>query len=249
MNTLSRHFAACDLPVDFVETDPRSPLLPFHVTDVPLHSDNLCYVDVVTRRRDSHFRLFIDPRAEAHVLDAQPHLRHLLLFVSGKSQQTGSRVKRHLLLGHDERQLFVVDGNTASSVKAALAGLKPRAVEIAEHRGAKVIRQGDWFFVPLPTGFVPNALIYRQERIGGPNAWRLGIRTLHPHVAEEQVVQYGERYQRMNGAWVSVGQEVKLIAVRGRIRHAEHATIDLHTWHEALPNTAQSVPAVIGYRD
>lgn len=154
----------------------------------------------------------------------------------GRSVQSGLRVVdtrprlRHLLLMSEQR-----DGN--------------------RRRNEAFVRQGEWFFVPVTFG-VSERLVLRNEPIarGGGK----------PHVCEELVRQGGElvyvsrRYP--NG--LTAGQYRKTLArrpelrgigwipqrrnpsvfVRGRVRHADHATIVLDGWHQVLMNTeTQSV--------
>jgi hypothetical protein len=160
-------------------------------------------------------------------------------------------VKQHLVLGHDERQLFVVGVDPVSSIRDALDSLKPGQVRWNERWGAKVIRQGDWFFTPLRgsvEGYQENGIAYTSQPLGGPSASRYGVRVGNPHVAEEQLVFIGDRMRRIGGEWQKMGREIKWIVVRGKIRHSEHATVELPGWHFAVQNTG-IINNTIGFLD
>ncbi|MCM2373655.1 hypothetical protein [Aporhodopirellula aestuarii] len=195
------------------------------------------------------------------VLDVQPSMRHLLLMAD---QRDG---KHKFLCGHDERHWFVAavpERAAVSTVQTAFDALKPVAVRALENRlGVKprkrnrrrneaFVRQGEWFFVPLPSdSFVNERLILRSEPIarGGGK----------PHLCEEVVRQGGElvyvaagypqgvteaqrerlisrRPQLRNLHWVAQRRNPSVF-VRGRVRHRDHKTIVLNGWHQVLMNT------------
>ncbi len=245
---LERHFDECRLPVEFVDSDPRrrnrwSPAL-------RRVADEYFFIDVVTRRqREQRFRIFADDHATLQLLDKRPATRHLLLQV--RSQPFERKVVDTYLLGHDERQLFVLHSDSVTSIREAIEALKPPVVRWAERRGRKVIRQGDWFFIPAPTNFrvLPNMILHQNERIGGPNAFRWRIRVGHPHIAEEQVLVFDTIRRRVGSDWVPTPNQLVDIFVRGKIRHEEHATIELRSWHRAVQNTPADTPATLGYLD
>ncbi len=243
---LERHFDECRLPVEFLEVDPRrrNRWAPERVTD------EYFYVDVVTRRdREQRFRIFANEAATLQLLDKSPATRHLLLQV--RARPVNKKVVDTYLLGHDERQLFVLHSESVTSISAALERLKPRAVRIAESRRLKVIRQGDWFFIPASSRFrvLPDMILHRNMAIGGPNAAGWQIRVGHPHVAEEQALVFGTVGRFVDKRWVRLENQLAEVYVRGQIRHEEHATVELRTWHRAVQNTPNGLPAVIGYFD
>jgi len=204
--------------------------------------------------------------AEVRVVDAQPRIRHLLLM---SEQEDG---KHKFLCGHDERHWFVAavpERASVSNVKTAFEALKPVTVRQREdrlkvksrkrnrRRNEAFIRQGEWFFVPVPDWLrVDERLIFRNEPIarGGGK----------PHMCEELVRQGGElvyvspqhpqgltemQHRRLisrnpklrNLQWV-VQRRNPLVFVRGKVRHADHKTIVLSGWHQVLMNTeTQSV--------
>ncbi|MHB0961360.1 MAG: hypothetical protein ACYC0X_22050 [Pirellulaceae bacterium] len=204
--------------------------------------------------------------ADVRVVDTQPPIRHLLLM---SEQEDG---KHKFLCGHDERHWFVAavpERAAVSDVKTAFEALKPVAVRRREdqlkiksrkrnrRRNEAFIRQGEWFFVPVPNWLrVDERLIFRNEPIarGGGK----------PHMCEELVRQGGElvyvspqhlqgltemQHRRLisrnpklrNLQWV-VQRRNPLVFVRGKVRHADHMTIVLDGWHQVLMNTeTQSV--------
>jgi hypothetical protein len=243
---LGRHFAECRLPVEFVDVDPR----PKARLRQGRLADSYFFVDVVTRRkREQRFRIFADDNATLNLLDKQPARRHVLLQV--RTTPLDREVVDHYLLGHDERELFVVQSNRVNSIHDAIEALKPPEVRRAERQGLKVVRQGDWFFIPLRTTFkiTPAMILHRNETIGGPNAARWGIRVGNPHVAEEQLLIFGDAHVRRLNEWVKVKNVLLSVYVRGKIRHADHATLELRDWHRAVQNVVNGPTPTIGYFD
>ena len=119
--------------------------------------------------------LGVDATRELEVLDVQAAQRHLLLLVR---EPKGSREEKHkFLCGHDERDWFAaaVPSGNASTVRTAMEALKPREVLVAQARkGLKTrhrnrrhnkafIRQGEWFFIPVPDLVVNPKLVLRNE--------------------------------------------------------------------------------------
>jgi hypothetical protein len=231
--TLEKHFADCTLPVKFFQENPRLLRRWERPTSEPF------YADIVTQRlRVQYFRIFADAETTLQLVHKQPETHHLLLQVRMPAQQPNrSETVQHWLMGHDERQLFMVNSNGKSSVRAALESLKPGEVRAAEQRGLKVIRQGDWFFIPLRESFTPtwDMLRLHNRAIGNGRHF-----SLHQHIAEDQVILNGDtdRWGMVNGIYVC-----------GRIRHDEHATVLLPHWHKAVHNTAWGLNNFTGYAD
>lgn len=110
-------------------------------------------LDVQTDRKGEFFEIAGPPGAEAQVavLDVQPADRHLLLLVrEGKA-------KSKFLRGHDERHWFV-------------AGI-PESAPIG------TVRQGEWFFLPVPGFAVDDKLVLSNEPLRRGNGDK-------PHWAE-----------------------------------------------------------------
>jgi len=134
--------------------------------------------------------------------------------------RTTSDSKRRFLIGMDERHLFIAElASRITTVAQAHLGLRPAPVEEARQHGTKVVRQGEWFFVPA--GDAERVEIQRIvgevgiRRRASLNLWAGG----RPHVVSE-MVRAGEAF-----------------FVRGRVRHPDHATIHLHDWMRVERNT------------
>lgn len=220
-------------------------------------------LDVQSDREGEFFEITRRPGVEVEVavLDVQPADRHLLLLIrEGES-------KSKLLCGHDERHWFVAgipEQAPVGTVRQAKEALKPDEVRSAQARkriGAKLgnrrknaafIRQGEWFFLPVPGFAVDSKLVLPHEPlrrgIGGKPHWaefcyRTGgelvyVCNRHPNGVPEvrymlilannpRAKSWGWRPMRRNPG----------VYVKGRIRHADHATITLDGWHQVLMNT------------
>ena len=143
-------------------------------------------LDVQADRKGEFFEIVRQPGAEAEiaVLDVQPAARHLLLLVrEGKD-------KSKFLCGHDERHWFVAgipESAPVGTVRQAKEALKPAEVRTAQARrglrakarsrrkNAAFVRQGEWFFLPVPGFVVDEKLVLPNEPLrrgnGGKPHW------------------------------------------------------------------------------
>jgi hypothetical protein len=199
--------------------------------------------------------------AELSVLDIQPRSRHLLLMARDDEG------KHKFLCGFDERHWFVAavpEGRSASTVATAMEALKPRVVQREltlrrvkprkrnRRRNEAFVRQGEWFFLPLPLGTrVNQSLILRNEPL------RRGAGK--PHMVDELVRDGGEtvyisnqypngltprEYQKLISRrpkarqlqWV-IQRRNPRVFVRGKVRHPDHKTVTLDDWRLVAPNT------------
>lgn len=199
---------------------------------------------------------------EIEVLQVAPKLKHLLLM--SRSIEDGSKNK--LLCGHDERHWFVAavpELGGVGTVTAAMEALKPRFVAALQtrlevptslrnrRRNAAFTRQGEWFFVPAPDAVVDMNLVLRNERLsrgrGKPHfvdeLFRTGGEMVY--VSHDYPMGLDARQHRRllsknpearHAHWV-VQRRNPQVLVRGRVRHADHATICLKDWHQVLMNT------------
>jgi anti-sigma factor RsiW len=171
------------------------------------------------------------------------------------------------LMGHDERDWFVARvGAKVTTVLQAKENLKPAEVQQEikrkkvkkakrnRRRNKAFIRQGEWFF--LPSDFIPgkDAIISRNEPLvrgggGKPHiaqeACRVGGETVavHPTLAPNGVSM--DKYNRLSKEnlenswrWRFMTRDAT-VYVRGRIRHPDHKTIKLRSWHKVVANTEQ----------
>jgi hypothetical protein len=132
---------------------------------------------------------------------------------------------RRFLVGMDEAHLFVAQLTTpATTVADAHRGLRPMELEARP----EAHRQGEWFFVPASAAEresirkLARVFFSRNERIGG----RVAMRG-RPHFAEQLV--------RMQVRDDTGTRFVEF--VRGRVRHPDHAVLDLKEWMRVLMNT------------
>ncbi|MBC8135949.1 MAG: hypothetical protein H8F28_08705 [Fibrella sp.] len=151
-----------------------------------------------------------------------------------------------------------------TGVAEAMESLKPAGVAAQQYRAgvrakdwhrrknAGFVRQGEWFFLPEPD-LVPskNAVIYSDEPIRRSSGNK-------PHIVEELIRDGGDtvyvcdrysagvseaRYQQLlktkTGArafnWRPMRRNPDVYA-RGRVRHADHATLFLPCWHRVRMN-------------
>ncbi|MHB8952322.1 MAG: hypothetical protein ACYC4U_05030 [Pirellulaceae bacterium] len=236
------------------------------VADTPRHrfrtSGNLA-LDVRTDRHGEYFEIAVrgDTQAEIEILDLQPAERHLLLLVRD------GREKDKYLCGHDERHWFVAgipEKAPVGTVQQAKTALKPADVQRAEARqhlsgkarqrrkNAAFIRQGEWFFLPVPAMRVDRSLVLRNEPLrrgnGGKPHWaeycyRTGGETMyicsrHPNGISAQEHRALVKHNRQAATWGwRITQRVAHVFVRGRVRHPDHRTVTLHCWHHVVMNT------------
>lgn len=180
--------------------------------------------------------------------------------------------KSKFLCGHDERHWFVaVPDNSVSLVTEAMEALKPVGLARMQHRigvrskdwnrrkNAAFLRQGEWFFLPRPDFSPPaNAVVLQDEAIRRGDGGK-------PHMVENLMRFGGEEIwvcpQRPNGltppqyrkllsqnpdatgwSWRVMRRNMAVYA-RGKVRHADHATILLPFWHQVVMNTESIVTA------
>ena len=223
-------------------------------------------MDIGNDARGAFFALRVpeslDSALDVTVMQTDRHDRHLLLLVRRNAGK--AVVKDRFLCGHDEREWFVaaVPGG-ASSVAQAKESLKPVEVRAAQaHNGLNgrqgntrknraFRRQGEWFFIEEPGLVVDPKLILRDEplsRGGGSKPhlvaelFRTGGETVHVHrrhpsgVDAETQRRSVDRGETRQAEWRMMRRNAG-VYVRGSVRHADHQTITLHTWHRVLMNT------------
>ena len=219
-------------------------------------------IDVGFDRRGEFFELRLagSRSASFEVVDADPDDRCLLLLV----REAGEKSK--FLCGFDERHWFVAaipesargvtgvvsakDALQPDAVREAVARVRPR--DRFRRRNAAYVRQGEWFFLPVPGFAVDEKLVLPSEPLrrgnGGKPHWaefcyRTGGETVyvcsrHPNgVTEAQYKGILAGSPKAKGwGWRTMRRNPG-VYVKGRIRHADHATITLHGWHQVVMNT------------
>ena len=200
------------------------------------------------------------------VVDVRPQDRHLLLLVREGEE------KSKFLCGHDERHWFVAaipeNARGVTGVVTAKVALQPEAVRelIARvkpkdqfrRRNEVYVRQGEWFFVPaklLPEPTRAQTLVNEPLSRGAGSkphvmqfAFRRGGRVVYVNrsyptgISEAQFARLSP-YQRSSGGWTRFVRDPEVYA-KGSVRHSDHATIHLATWHRVLMNTEQAARAM-----
>ncbi len=220
------------------------------VQEASLRQRERVRIDVGRDNKGEYFDIRCQEGLSPEILDVKPEDRHLLLLVRD------GRSKSKYLLGHDERHWFAaaVPGENVRDVRTAITSLRP-----VEAAGENVVRQGEWFFVPV-AGFAPARFeINRNE----PLSRGAGSK---PHFCEELVRQSGvvvmvnsafptgitlseyERfmvqpeYRRMH--WRRMVRDAEVFA-RGRVRHSDHKTVYLNGWHRVYMNRERFAPHAV----
>ncbi len=200
-------------------------------------------VDVKKDRKGEYFEIAMSEGEDrVQIIDVRRDLRHLLL---------RGRGSRKILCGHDERHWFAaaVANDSVSNVITALDSLKPHAVRQAEEaRGVRArdrfrrknkafIRQGEWFFVPVPGLSFKEAWIRHNE----PLRATVGSK---PHMCE----QVCRSVSSVSGFWMRPDYSVDIYA-RGRVSHPDHKTIYLNCWHRVFLNTQPRFMSGVAFLD
>ncbi len=229
------------------------------------------YVVTVTtdKKRNERFLIDLGPGVEAIILDTRPDYSAFLLMVKDRNARTGEANPAKMLLGHDERQLFVAAvPRDTTTVLGAMSALKPSAIVDAEsrfsvkrrklhkRRNKARLRQGDFFFLPVPDLVVPEGLVLKYEPINRGRGASHIVELLYRTGGEQvwvsrqgaEVLSVGEYERRMKADPVAMSRsrwERRVrnpdVYAKGRITHREHPTIVLKTWHRVIPNTEAGV--------
>jgi hypothetical protein len=205
------------------------------------------------------------PETDVEVVDVRPSDRHLLLLVRNGDE------KSKFLCGHDERHWFVAavpeGARGVTGVKTAKIALQPDPVQqLVERvkpkdrfrrRNDAYVRQGEWFFVPAVLHPEPSpAQVRRNEPLSRGRgkahvlqfAFRHGGRGVyvnHRHpggISAARFVRLSEA-ERRNGNWTQLVRDPEVYA-KGSVRHPDHATIHLASWHRVHMNTEQGARAM-----
>jgi hypothetical protein len=178
------------------------------------------------------------------VVDVDRQDRHLLLLARNAGE------KSKFLCGHDERHWFVAavpeSARGVTGVRTAKVALQPALVRAAidrrrpknqfRRRNDAYVRQGEWFFVPVPELDPPEALVLRDEPLMRNRGKAHMLEFAYRHGGENL------RQQRF-GRWVHIVRDPQLYAT-GTVRHPDHATVLLRGWYRVLMNTEQGARAM-----
>lgn len=218
-------------------------------------------LDVETQKKGTRieetFRMHVGKDADVQVLNVDKSLKQLILSVREEARdikiphydrnarKTIDRIqhidgaKHKYLVGMDERSYFMaeVPGSEVKTVKDAHRALKNREVAQIEneHSGKKIVRQGEWFFVP-ESAFKPDGdlAVHKKHPINDVPGRPMG----KPHVADEivfvMVKETVGRAGRQNRAMIV--QRLGGVYVRGNVRHPDHETVSFREWHRVYRN-------------
>jgi hypothetical protein len=143
------------------------------------------------------------------------------------------------------------------TIKEAYQSLKPKLVVDAEKKGQKVLRQGEWFFVPTKKPKIPK--LSAKEKmllLVGIDSWRAKSPVVTANMSKAEITKLYKEAEilldrvpkqvslqagqnRPNNA--QVGLKVgRHFVVTGKVRHSgrEHADLVLKNWYIAIPNTS-----------
>lgn len=233
--------------------------------------NGLISLDVRNDRRGEFFEVACQPGAfvEVDAVDVQPADRHLLLMV----RENGEKHKflcghdeRHWFVA-----AIPESASGVATVRTAKEALEPREVQIVQaskrlrakarnrRKNAAYIRQGEWFFIPAPDLPVEPKLVLQDEPItrgnGGEPHWAeecyrhggqvIWVCSRHPGgVIDSQFQQIVKKNRKArNWGWRMMRRNPE-VYVRGRIRHPDHKTIQLHGWHRVVMNTESQAKAM-----
>ncbi len=146
----------------------------------------------------------------------------------------------------DEQHYFVAQlPYGVSTVQEAHRALYNPAVDAAARKaGAKVIRQGEWFFVRASTQeldaltpLLGKKVFIRRHAVtsDGANTFRRG----RAHVVDELVRLMDVTAPLVPGS----------VFVRGKVRHPDHRVIELLQWHRVFGNAEASQPVGVQWAD
>lgn len=143
------------------------------------------------------------------------------------------------------------DFELPAGIAEAYELLKPQVVKDAERGGKPILRQGEWFFLPV-TLTVARGLSAMASTPGTLRDIELRAGPNRPNTAQGISIYDGKPvvWQRSDGVMVR-WQEVRAEAesyVTGTVKHTgcEHADLVLDGWYTAVPNTATESFTITG---
>lgn len=159
---------------------------------------------------------------------------------------------------------FVVQlAKKAKTIVEAYEDLKPQLVKDAERKGKKVLRQGEWFFIPTKAPKMPRVDENMAIKIlASGNRWNTTL--LDTILGKNKVKALAKKLNKITAAVpraislkagenrpnnAQLGLTVKGVTyVSGTIQHTgrEHADLKLKGWYIAVPNTATKSVTITG---
>ena len=230
-------FQDCRLPIRFLDENPRA------LSGFPESQNEGFYIDVQKNKKgQEEFALFASADTVITILDKEPNRRHILIMVQTQ------RNKEKFLIGHDERNLFIapLGPSYPSNIEKAFECLKPSKIAEAQRSGVKVVRQGEWFFIPVPNFNPPKeGIVFKKESIERIDSWsrrRFTISGINPHIADELI-----RIPVLDEDSNNLIDEI--VYARGKVRHQEHSTVEFDVWHRVYRNLEIKQHWSVGFVD
>lgn len=175
----------------------------------------------------------------------------VMRYVIAHDKKTGEDIKTPETVHFTGASLFSVDGHyylfdidrreiaegvlnpflaeiptVVASIESAYNALKPAEVAEAEAQGIKVLRQGEWFFIPVPGEYSADENArYRASESESRYNMRYTEGVLR---AGQNRPNHVTRYNAANSLFSGI------VTHSGR----EHAPLALNGWYRAVPNTA-----------
>ncbi len=228
-------------------------------------------IDIQTDRQGEFFSIQRPSQVQLDVLDLWKSDRHLLLMTSHRSPEISGPMKSKFLCGHDERHWFVAavpETAKASNIQQAMDALKPQEVWNAMQtfgvrmrdrnlrRTSGFVRQGEWFFIPMPGMEVKPGRVLKDEPIrrgagkphvcqfvyrdGGEDVW---VSPIAPNGLTEVEYFRLPKERREKHRWTRMRRNANAYA-RGTVKHRDHETIVLDGWHQIVMNTETKAAAM-----
>lgn len=216
--------------------------------------------------RDETFLIRVTTQAPPfQLLDVDVRNRHLVLYAGAQTRDHVAKRQigaERFLCGHDERHWFVAAiSEPVNRVEAAKRSLLPRALrDIGISNGDLNLRhtkhfkrQGEWFFVPVTDvqtlDRIGGSPIHRSEPIFRPGGGKRHLVSELVRFGGQEVVIY-RNTEYTPGEWAHLVRENPTMAkarherrtkdpevyCRGKIRHGDHETLMLETWHRLYVN-------------
>lgn len=226
-------------------------------------------IDIMRDREGAFFD--IQSNDELRILDVQPKDRHLLLMVTDPSGDKYKYLcghdERNWFVATVPPSTAGEKVQGVSNVRTAKDALRPpAATDSLDRKGVKskdrqrrknpgYIRQGEWFFIP--DSFVPgkHQHIFRDEpirvgrgrahicemlcRTGGVDVW---VSRAYPNgITDTEYKKLARQPGFQPIGWRLMRRDATVF-VKGSIRHPDHKTIRLETWHRVIPNRESQAP-------
>jgi hypothetical protein len=138
-----------------------------------------------------------------------------------------------------------------TEVQAAQERKKIKSKDRTRRKNQAFVRQGEWFFIPMPGFEVDKQLILRDEplqrgrskphmaeecyRTGGQTVYR--CREYPNGLTDGEYKKLLQRQPAMKNLNWQVMRRDPHVYVRGRVSHSDHKTIELPCWHRVVMNT------------